>query len=151
MFASVPSSQVEPTVNSYVTQPQRYSGGFGASYSQNIGGPDAFILYQLNAEFAAEWRFRPNVWAAGVVNYRVIDNYDKFNFTAPSNLPRVRTFLREYLTTSDLTLPNLQLTATSGLGQDWFGMVYGGLLETMFAGAVVKCCTALVVRVCIWY
>jgi len=77
VFASVPSSQVEPTVNSYVTQPQRYSGGFGASYSQNIGGPDAFILYQLNAEFAAEWRFRPNVWAAGVVNYRVIDNYDK--------------------------------------------------------------------------
>lgn len=134
VFASAPSMQENAVVDSYVAKSKPFSGGFGVNYSQNIGGPDAFILYQLNAELAGEWRFKPNVWAAGAANYRVIDNYDEFEFTAPSNLPRVRTFIREYLTTSDFTIPNLQLTATSGLGQDWFGMMYGGLLETMFAG-----------------
>lgn len=134
VFASAPGAKIGSTVESYEAKPKRFSGGLGVNYSQNIGGPDAFILYQLNAELAGEWRMAPNVWLAGALNYRVIDNYDNFNFTAPSNLPRVRTFLREYLTTSDLTLPNLQLTATTGLSQDWFAMGYGGLLETMFAG-----------------
>ena len=134
VFASAPGSKFGSKVDSFEAEPKRYSGGLGINYSQNIGGPDAFILYQLNAELAGEFRFKPNVWLAGAANYRVIDNYDEFEFTAPSKLPRVRTFLREYLTTSDFTIPNLQLTATSGLGQDWFGMVYGGLLETMYAG-----------------
>lgn len=134
VFASAPSAAIEPAIKSYEAEGKPYSGGLGINYSQNIGGPDAFILYQLNAELAGEFRFKPNVWLAGAANYRVIDNYDDFEFTAPSKLPRVRTFLREYLTTSDFTIPNLQLTATSGLGQDWFGMVYGGILETMYAG-----------------
>ncbi|MDZ4299103.1 MAG: YjbH domain-containing protein [Moraxellaceae bacterium] len=136
VFASAPASGgFEGAADSYYAAPKRFDGGLGLNYSQNIGGPDAFILYQLNAELAGEWRMAPNVWVAGALNYRIVDNYDEFNFTAPSNLPRVRTFLREYLTTNELTLPNLQVTATSGLGQDWYGMVYGGLLETMFAGA----------------
>ncbi len=137
VFATAPSpatsfGQIE---DNYQAPFKRFDGGLGINYSQNIGGPDAFILYQLNAELAGEFRLAPNVWLAGALNYRVADNYDNFNYTAPSQLPRVRTFLREYLTTSDLTIPNLQLTLTSGLGQDWYGMAYGGLLETMFAGA----------------
>ena len=64
----------------------------------------------------------------------LVNNYDKFKYTAPSNLPRVRTFLREYLTTSALTMPNLQLTHVGKVSQNQYYSVYGGYLESMFAG-----------------
>lgn len=132
VFAASPSISTGDVV--YEAPVKKHDIGLGFNYSQNIGGPDAFVLYQLNAELTGEYHFSRGVWASGDLNYRIIDNYDNFNFTAPSNLPRVRTFIREYLTTSEITLPNLQLTAASQLGQEWFGMAYGGMLETMFGG-----------------
>lgn len=113
----------------------RASGGFGLGYQQTLGGPDAFILYQLNAEFGGEFRLAPGLWLAGAANYRLLDNYDDFVYDGPSLLPRVRTQIREYLTTNAFTLPNLQLTGFRDLGDDWFALGYAGLLESMFAGA----------------
>lgn len=133
LFAASPAPAQGDVV--YQAPLKKYDLGVGFNYSQNVGGPDAFVLFQINAELSGEYRFGRGLWAAGDLNYRLIDNYKNFNFTAPSNLPRVRTFIREYLTTSELTLPNLQLTAASQLGQEWFGMAYGGLLESMFGGA----------------
>jgi len=46
----------------------------------------------------------------------------------------VRTFLREYLTTSKFNMPNLQLTHVGRLGENQFYSLYGGYLESMFAG-----------------
>lgn len=132
VFAASPAPAEGTAV--YEALVKKHDVGLGFNYSQNIGGPDAFVLYQLNAELTGEYRFRRGLWASGDLNYRLIDNYDNFNFTAPSNLPRVRTFIREYLTTSEFTMPNLQLTAASQLGREWFGMAYGGMLETMFGG-----------------
>ncbi len=108
--------------------------GVGLFYRQNLGGPDGFWLYQLGLDWAAQWRLRPDTWLAGTARLRVLDNYDKFKYTAPSDLPRVRTFIREYLTTRRFTVPHLQLTHARALSDDWFAMVYGGLLETMYAG-----------------
>jgi hypothetical protein len=46
----------------------------------------------------------------------------------------VRTNIRQYLTTSDVTMPNFQLTGTKVLAPDVFGMAYAGMLESMYAG-----------------
>lgn len=111
-----------------------FKHGVGLFYRQNLGGPDGFWLYQLGLDWSAQWRLRPDTWLAGTGRLRVLDNYDQFKYTAPSDLPRVRTFIREYLTTRRFTVPHLQLTHARALSDDWFAMVYGGLLETMFAG-----------------
>jgi hypothetical protein len=111
-----------------------FKHGVGLFYRQNLGGPDGFWLYQLGLDWLAQWRLRPDTWLAGTGRLRVLDNYDQFKYTAPSDLPRVRTFIREYLTTRRFTVPHLQLTHARALSDDWFAMVYGGLLETMFAG-----------------
>ena len=132
VFASSPARSTGEVV--FEAPEKKHDVGLGFNYSQNLGGPDAFVLYQLNAELSGEYRFSRGVWASGDLNYRLLDNYDNFTFTAPSALPRVRTFIREYLTTSEITVPNLQLTAANQLGQEWFGMAYGGLLESMFGG-----------------
>jgi hypothetical protein len=113
--------------------------GFGLHYTQNLGGPDGFLLYQLATDLSAEWRLRPDTWLSGIGRLRLLDNYGNFNYTAPSSLPRVRTHLREYLVTDRFTVPNLQLSHLGKTGDgDHFYLAYAGLLESMFAGVGVE-------------
>jgi membrane-associated phospholipid phosphatase len=110
------------------------SAEWGPSYSQILGGPNSFLLYQLGVSGKLEKRFGNNTWLAAEANARLLDNYDNFVYDAPSNLPRVRTFQREFTTTSRLTMPLLQLTHVQDLGDGHYGSVYGGMLESMYAG-----------------
>ncbi|RKT10529.1 capsule biosynthesis protein GfcC [Paraburkholderia sp. RAU2J] len=131
--ASVPADDSRRS-DVYEGSPQRFYVSVGPAYQQTLGGPNGFVLYQISANAYAEARLRRDTWLAGDFNLGIVDNYDKFTYTAPSNLPRVRTHLREYLTTSRFTMPLLQLTHVGAIGRDQFYSVYGGYLESMFAG-----------------
>lgn len=113
---------------------EKFSAGITPSFWQSFGGPDSFMLYQLGVRGSAEYRLTSKTWLSGSANLRLIDNYDKFKYTAPSRLPRVRTYMREYATTSQLTLSTLQINHAEQITENQFAMVYGGLLEPMFAG-----------------
>jgi hypothetical protein len=121
----------ETTLYTAARDPFNY--GVGLGYKQNVGGPDG-LLYQLSADADAEYRFTRNTWWSGMLSANLANNYDHFTYDAPSGLPRVRTDLRKYLTTSDVTMPTFQLSHAEQLDKDLFGMVYGGYLESMFAG-----------------
>jgi hypothetical protein len=114
--------------------PQRYTVELGPGYQQSLGGPNGFILYQISANAKAIVRITPRTWLTGDLNYGLLNNYSKFTYDAPSNLPRVRTYIREYVTSSRLTVPLLQLTHVGYLGEHSYYSVYGGALEPMFAG-----------------
>ena len=118
----------------YQHKPDPFTYGFGLGYQQNMGGPDGFLLYQISAYAEGQYRFTPGTWASGGISLNLLNNYDKFKYDSASNLPRVRTDLRQYATTSDLTMPALQLNKAKRLDQDLYGMVYGGYLESMYAG-----------------
>lgn len=111
-----------------------FDWGTNIGFKQSLGGPDGFILYQFTANLESEYHFTPGTWLKGIVSANLLNNYDNFKYDAPSNLPRVRTHIREYLTSSTVTMPVLQLTHARQLEQDLYGMVYGGYLETMYAG-----------------
>lgn len=128
-----PMPRQETTV--YTAPPSDpFSWGSDLGYSQNLGGPNGFILYQFNANLNAEYRLAPGTWIDGLLSYNFLNNYGGFTYTAPTGLPRVRTNLREYLVTSDLVMPRLQFTHAERLQPEWYGMVYGGFLESMYAG-----------------
>lgn len=118
----------------YRASPAGLSVELAPSYSQILGGPDGFLLFQAGVQVKWEQRLQANTWVGGSVDARVVDNYKGFKYDAPSNLPRVRTYMREYVTTSQLTVPVLQLTHVQDLGGGHYASVYGGLLETMYAG-----------------
>ena len=118
----------------YQHKPDPFTYGFGLGYQQTMGGPDGFLLYQISAYAEGQYRFTPSTWASGGISANLLNNYDKFKYDAPSNLPRVRTDVRQYVTTSDITMPALQLNKAKRLDQDLYGMVYGGYLESMYAG-----------------
>lgn len=136
-FDPISIQAVRPSLRDTTTlvQPRSpWSAGLGLTYAQTLGGPDSFILYQLSAEAEAEWKPTENTWVTGVANLALIDNYEKFKYTGPSQLPRVRTNIREYVTSSELTLPVLQATHTRVLSEHWMASAYAGLLESMYAG-----------------
>lgn len=129
---NVPVPHQEQTL--FAQKPDPFTYGLGLGYKQNIGGPDGFLLYQFSADLNAEYRFQPDLWWSGMLSANLLNNFDKFKYDAPSNLPRVRTDLREYMTTSEVTMPTFQLNKVKQLDQDLYGMVYGGYLESMYAG-----------------
>ena len=118
----------------YQAPPKKFDGGLSLDYGQSLGGPNAFILYQVAASYDANYHFTPNLWWSGTVSANLLNNYDRFTYDAPSNLPRVRTYIRQYLTTSRITMPTFQLTGSRRLGTDLYGLAYAGMLESMYGG-----------------
>ena len=123
-----------PAAALYAKSQPRFEAGIGMDFQQTLGGPDAFALYQFSGALRSTWRIRDDTWLRGIFRLALFNNYDKFTFTGASNLPRVRTFLREYLTTSSFTMPLLQLTHVGKLSENQYYSVYGGYMEEMFGG-----------------
>ncbi len=130
-----PAAASQSAATVYQAEPARFQFEPGMGLKYNLGGPDGFILYQIFAEGTARWKLRDDTWLQGGVQLRFLDNYDKFRYTQGSLLPHVRTYLREYMTSTRLTLPNLQFTHVGKLAANQYYSVYGGFLESMFAGA----------------
>lgn len=118
----------------YAPQPQRFTWNLAPRLDQNFGGPDGY-LYRLMAVLDAEYRTDRNGWFSGQLAWTAFDNLDEYEYIADSDLPRVRTYIGDYLSESTVGIENLQYTRTAKLGDDWFAMGYGGLLEMMYAGA----------------
>jgi membrane-associated phospholipid phosphatase len=104
------------------------------SYQQILGGPDDFLLYQIGVQAKVEHKFTNSTWLSADFNARLLDNYQKFVYDAPSDLPRVRTLQREFTTTSHTTMPLAQLTSMADVGGGHYASVYGGMLESMYGG-----------------
>ena len=73
----------------------------GLDYIQHLGGPDGFVLYQVSASLAFGLKATNDYQIKGMIRHNLINNYYRFKYDAPSNLPRVRTNIRSYFTTSD--------------------------------------------------
>jgi hypothetical protein len=129
--ASVPvATPASPTPTE--TQP-KVTGNLGLGYQQHLGGPDGY-LFALNATAQGQWSLWPGAWAQGSLNARLVDNYNHYRYTAPSNLPRVRTWIREYLSQERITLPLAQINQLNQWGDGIYSLAYAGALESMFAG-----------------
>ncbi|MFD2453238.1 YjbH domain-containing protein [Ideonella paludis] len=133
---STPESVQRPAPDSAEAhRPARQgNGGFSLGYQQHVGGPDGY-LYALSARAQGQLPLWEGAWAQGTLQARLLDNYERYRYTAPSALPRVRTLVREYLTQARVTLPYAQLSQLNRWGEDVFSLAYVGALEPMFAGA----------------
>ncbi len=118
--------------------PSRLNLSWKPQLQQSLGGPDDFYLYQFGVNGDADLRITDNLKLGGTLYWNWFDNLDKFTYTTPPGdtdaLPRVRTWIREYVSSSDLLLNNLQLTVLDELAPNWYGQAYGGYLEMMYAG-----------------
>jgi membrane-associated phospholipid phosphatase len=136
VIAKAPVAPVAPApdVVHFAAKRPAFESNLKFGFAQTLGGPDAFLLYQAFVDESAKVRLRDDTWVQGTLRLRLADNYNKYKYTAPSDLPRVRTYLREYQTTSRVTVPNLQLTHVGKASENSYYSVYGGYLEEMYAG-----------------
>ncbi|WNL39563.1 YjbH domain-containing protein [Halomonas sp. PAMB 3232] len=112
---------------------QRFNWQLGPRLDQNFGGPDGY-LYRLKAQLSAEYQTDPNGWFSGSMAWTVADNLGNYEYIANSRLPRVRTFVGDYLSESPFGIENLQYTRTAKVSDNVYAMGYGGILEMMYAG-----------------
>ncbi|MFQ2011526.1 YjbH domain-containing protein [Aeromonas veronii] len=122
----------------YSSERKSFSYSFDPDLTQSFGGAESFYMYQLGINANADWRINENNSLQSTLFVNLVNNYDEFNYKAPppdgAALPRVRTWIREYVDSSNVLLNNLQLTHMQPLAQDWYGQAYGGYLEMMYAG-----------------
>lgn len=122
----------------YASERKVFSYSFDPDLTQSFGGAESFYMYQLGINANADWRINEKNSLQGTLFVNLVNNYDEFNYKAPppdgAALPRVRTWVREYVDSSNVLLNNLQLTHMQPLAQDWYGQAYGGYLEMMYAG-----------------
>ncbi|SFT92116.1 Exopolysaccharide biosynthesis protein YbjH [Kosakonia arachidis] len=103
--------------------------------NQSFGGPESFYMYQVGVMATADWWWTDHLLTTGSLFANVANNYDKFSYTSSdSALPRVRTRVREYVQ-NDYYVNNMQANYMHYLGNNFYGQVYAGYLETMFGGA----------------
>ena len=131
-----PRSTAELKAVKTIWDPTPASFGYAVvpSWQQNIGGPDGFLLFRAGVSVPMRWRITDNLSVSGAISFNLVDNFDNFKYTAPSNMPRVRTYLREYMTTSRMNIPNLQITHFGKAFDNQYYSAYAGYLEGMYAG-----------------
>ncbi|MFA0415540.1 YjbH domain-containing protein [Vibrio renipiscarius] len=135
-------SSGEPTTQrnqSIATTKERWGYGIEPVLKQTIGAPEAFYLYSLGVNAKSNYWLSDNVEVAGSIYLNLVDNYDKFNYVENSPhvrnyaTPRVRTMFRAYVD-EPLRLNRLQLTWFEQPAEAIYTQMYGGYLESMFAG-----------------
>ncbi|OLQ87310.1 hypothetical protein BIY21_17280 [Vibrio ponticus] len=118
---------------------QRWGYGVEPVLSQTLGAPESFYLYSIGLNAKSNYWLNDNLELAGSVYLNLVDNYDKFNYVENSPhvhnyaTPRVRTMFRAYVD-EPLRLNRLQLTWFEQPAEAIYTQMYGGYLETMFAG-----------------
>lgn len=104
---------------------------------QSFGGPESFYMYQFGALVGGGYVFTDELALHTNLKVNVLENFDKFKYTVDayeSPVPRVRTYVREYVTRSRTTLENAFLHYNTYIGGNWYAQAYAGYLETMYGG-----------------
>jgi len=118
-------------------QLSRFSTSLTPHLDQSIGNPESFYIYSLSLRGGASYWLTDQLEVSGSMALNLVDNLDKLNFDTPTDHTsnyRVRTLVRAYVRENDIYLNNLQLTWFEKYGSNWYQQVYGGYLESMFAG-----------------
>nr|WP_245953280.1 YjbH domain-containing protein [Alteromonas aestuariivivens] len=120
-------------------EPARQSGAFFSTdifWTQTFGSPEDFYLYQGGLIFGGGYSIDRKWTVSGSIRATVLDNFDKFTYKVDkedSTLPRVRTYVREYVDRS-VGIDTGFVHWADRIDDDWYLQAYGGYLETMFGG-----------------
>src|SRR5690606_24556012 len=114
-----------------------YYTGLETFWIQSFGSPEAFYMYQGGVFVSGGYQSARTVSVNATAKVTLLENFDKFNFKVDNQntpLPRVRSFIREYVTGRTVSMENLFISWQDELLSDWYAQAYGGYLETMYGG-----------------
>lgn len=124
--------------NVQLRQDRGFYTGAETFWVQSFGNPEKFYMYQGGLFLGGGYRFNNQFSINGAAKLTLLENFDSFNFKVDSQdtpLPRVRTYVREYVTRSKFTVDNVYGHWQKEIAPAVFAQAYAGYLETMFGGA----------------
>ncbi len=116
----------------------RYPNGsfnVGLNARMYIMDPDFPLLYQLSAVVDGAVDFGDGWSANGRWIQNIKSQFDRIQRDGDSQLPPVRTDLKQYLQQGKSGVDSLALVKRGTLREDVFYQLYGGILEEMYSGA----------------
>ncbi|MBT4837157.1 MAG: YjbH domain-containing protein [Methylococcales bacterium] len=112
----------------------RFNWSVSPGWRQHVGGPDGFYLYQLFASIKSSYAIKPGLLLSSQLGLDIFNNFDKLKFVAESQLPRVRSNIKEYLQEGENGLYRLQLDYMTNLSENFYARLSAGLFEIMYGG-----------------
>lgn len=112
----------------------RFSWGIGPYLEQSFFDPDEPWRFEVGIFASAGYRITPNLEVFGTIEKELFGTIADSDRLSNSVLPRVRTDQVLYAREGDPGLENLALAYTFQPGENLYGRVTAGYLETMFGG-----------------
>jgi len=144
IWANATFSEPEPAIPPFISYPEsaienpkRYpslSASVRPTFRQHIGGPESFLLYQVGISAGASVDLARGLSFAGELLFDVYNTFDEIRNVSDSQLPHVRSDIKEYLQQGENGVERLQADYLFQFAPNWFGRVSGGIFEEMFGG-----------------
>lgn len=139
--STAPQAYVAAPPNQHLTNPARYPAfrwQWSPGLRQHIGGPDDPYFYQIYLNIGGELQIAPGLSLTGSLGFDVHNNLDALKLPSDSQLPHVRSDIKEYLKQGKSNIARLQADYLMQWSPDLYLKASAGLLEEMFAGAGVE-------------
>ena len=104
------------------------------SLRSSIGGPDSFYFGQLWLKLGGYINLSPNWSVDGALGFNIYNNFDDLKLESDSQLPRVRSDIKNYLKEGEQALVRLETNYIEQLAPHWYGRVSAGIFEEMYGG-----------------
>lgn len=104
------------------------------SLRSSIGGPDSFYFGQLWLKLGGFINLTPNWSVDGTLGFNLYNNFDDLKLESNSQLPRVRSDIKNYLKDGEQALVRLETNYIEQLATHWYGRVSAGIFEEMYGG-----------------
>ena len=103
-------------------------------YRQHVGGPDGFILWQLYLSLGAKLEVSRQSYFESAVLLDIYNTFDEISIASDSQLPRVRSDIKEYLQQGPSHIARLDFTHQLKFKPHWYGRFSVGIFEEMYGG-----------------
>lgn len=118
-------------------QPLRYpqfSWSLNPALRSSIGGPDNFYFGQLYLKLGGTVALTPGLSVDGLLGFNLYNNFDDLKLESNSELPRVRSDIKNYLQEGEQALVRLEANSIHQLGPTLYGRLSAGIFEEMYGG-----------------
>lgn len=126
-----------PTEKADLQTEEQWNFGFAPKLAQSFGGSENFYMYNFGINGSASRWLTDHIEVGGSMYINILDNYDLFKYKTPpdgTDIKRVRTLVRQYVSDAPVRVDNLQLTWLDKLSDNIYAQAYVGYLEMMFGG-----------------
>ena len=115
-----------------------FDWGMGPKVRQNVGDPNGFYYGQLWWSVTGEWELTDRLSINGGVGFNIVNNFDDLERESNSELPHVRSDVKEYLQEGKNNLVRLEANYIWPIAPQWYGRVSAGIFEEMYGGVAAE-------------